>query len=151
MSDKNKNQLVAGGLVLWQYSLLMAFLLCGPWFSQHIVGLLVQIAGIFLGTWAIWTMRRSRLNITPCVRKGSNLIQNGPYRFLRHPMYLSILLFFSPLLAESPSYLRVVSFIALIPGLLIKLNFEEKRLLEHFGLHYSLYMNKTWKFIPFVY
>ncbi len=151
MSYKNKNRLVAGGLVLWQYSMLLLFLLSGSWLSQHIIGLLIQITGIFLGIWAIWSMRSSRLNIAPCVRKGSNLIQNGPYRYLRHPMYLSILLFFSPLLAESPSLLRIISFIALIPGLLIKLNFEEKRLLNHFGLHYSLYMNKTWKFIPFIY
>ncbi len=151
MSEKNKNRLMAGGLVFWQYSILMVFLLSGPWFSQHIISLLIQIIGLFLGIWAIWSMRRSRLNIAPCVRKGSNLIQDGPYRFLRHPMYLSILLFFAPLLTESPSPLRVVSFIALIPGLFIKLNFEEKRLLEHFGLHYSLYMNKTWKFIPFIY
>ncbi len=142
---------MAGVLVLWQYSLLLVFLLNGKWFSQHIISLLIQIIGLFIGFWAIWSMRRSRLNIAPCVRKGSSLIQHGPYRFLRHPMYLSILLFFSPLITESPSNLRIISFIALIPGLFLKLNFEEKRLLDHFGLHYALYMNKTWKFIPFLY
>ena len=123
MSKKIKNRLMAGSLVLWQYSLLLVFLLSGPWFSHHIIGLLVQIIGLFIGFWAIWSMRRSRLNIAPCVRKGSSLIQHGPYRFLRHPMYLSILLFFSPLITESPSNLQILSFIALIHGLFLKLNF----------------------------
>lgn len=39
----------------------------------------------------------------------------------------------------------------LIPSLIMKLNFEEKRLLDYFGLHYAIYMDRTWKFIPFVY
>ncbi len=151
MMKKNKNKLLAIALVSAQYGLLALFLISGSWFSSNIIGFSIQLAGILLAFWAIWEMRRSRLNIAPCVRKGSRLVKSGPYSIMRHPMYLSIILASAPLLFEDPSLMRVLIFILLIPSLFLKLNFEEQRLLEHFGLPYALYINKTWKFIPMIY
>lgn len=112
--------------------------------------LIVSISGIFLGIWSLWTMRKSRLNILPDIRKGAVLVTSGPYYLIRHPMYTSLLLTFIPLFLNHPTGFRLGALIVLISALVGKIRYEEPLLRNHFP-EYQSYTRRTWKMIPWVY
>ena len=80
----------------------------------------------------------------------ATLITNGPYKFIRHPMYTAVLLFCVGLLICNFSLLRTVLVTALIIVLIIKLTLEEKLLLQKFEA-YQDYHKQTYRLIPLVF
>ncbi|KAK6163176.1 hypothetical protein DH2020_000040 [Rehmannia glutinosa] len=81
------------------------------------------------------------------------VVQFGPYRFLRHPIYASTMLLFVTYftaLRAPMSALFTVAVCLMYYGQKAKL--EEALMLETFGERYSEYMSKVrYKLIPFVY
>src|SRR5690606_17426054 len=47
--------------------------------------------GVLLGLWALSSNRLGNFNIRPAPRAGGTLVQQGPYRWIRHPMYTSVI------------------------------------------------------------
>src|SRR3990172_3265288 len=79
-------------LVLIQLITSAAIFLTG---SIWVDGLLLKalfLAGILLAIWAILTIKLKNLQISPEINHGGSLVKSGPYRFIRHPMYASLLL-----------------------------------------------------------
>lgn len=73
--------------------LLVVLLLLQPQATdQHWYIQFVKLVGVAIGVWAIITMGRF-FNISPRVRDNAPLRTKGPYRFVRHPMYLALLIF----------------------------------------------------------
>lgn len=133
-----------------QFLALGIILYTNPWFVQLPVLLAIQVIGLIIGIWAITEMSKSKLNIAPIIREGASLISTGPYRFVRHPMYLSLILFLFPILAVNFNALNGIVFLVLIINLLIKLFYEEKLLSDRFA-RYSDYKQKTWRLIPLIF
>lgn len=83
----------------------------------------------------------------------TSVVQFGPYRWVRHPIYSSVMLLFVTYCAalRAPlSLLFVVAVCVLYYEQKVKL--EEHALIEAFGERYTEYMSKVrYKFIPFVY
>ncbi|PIN25301.1 Farnesyl cysteine-carboxyl methyltransferase [Handroanthus impetiginosus] len=81
------------------------------------------------------------------------VVQFGPYRFVRHPIYASTMLLFVTYFTALRAPLSVLFIIAvclMYYGQKVKL--EEALMLETFGKGYSRYMSKVrYKLIPFVY
>jgi protein-S-isoprenylcysteine O-methyltransferase Ste14 len=115
---------------------------------------LLAFAFIFLSilllAWSIMTMRKSRLNILPDPHTNAILISNGPYRFIRHPMYTAILLGSSGLLFSQFTWFRLLIVLALAIVLVVKLTWEEK-MLSHKFENYKQYRKQTYRLIPFIY
>jgi len=116
----------------------------GPWLQ------LLEAAGILLGLWAIFTMRMGHFNITPDVRKTGQLREQGPYRFIRHPLYASLLLTTLALVINAFTPIRLTLWIVLLADLLLKLIHEESLLAQHFDA-YTAYTSRTKRLLPFVY
>ncbi len=95
-------------------------------------------------------MQKSKLRILPEPSATATLITNGPYRFIRHPMYTAILLGSTGLLIHQFTLVRLVLIIALAIVLLIKLGWEEKMLSQKFE-GYKNYMKQTQKLFPFIF
>ena len=51
-----------------------------------VVGFGITIIGIAIGAWGMLTFARAHTAIVP-IRPASQLVQHGPYRFTRNPMY----------------------------------------------------------------
>jgi protein-S-isoprenylcysteine O-methyltransferase Ste14 len=129
----------------------MAYLLLVfPVFSGNTIPLGIQLLGIVLGIWAILVMSKSKLNITPVPRNGSSLVIFGPYRFVRHPMYLSLLLFLTPIIIYHHTSPGIIVFGIFLGNLILKLSYEEQLLLQTFH-SYKEYQLHTWRLIPWVY
>ena len=142
-----KHPLLSRTLVAVQFSAMGVLLLTGPLIATHPIGLVSQLLAVVLGIWAVVTMRR--FNIVPDPRDDCQLVCHGPYRWVRHPMYLSILLFFMPLVLEAPSPARWVTMGLLILDLIIKLLYEE-RLLRQQVEGYCAYCTRSHRLIPFI-
>ena len=137
-------------LTFIQYTTLPFMLWEMTWFCSNIVLLTLELLGLFIASWAIWEMQKSKLNIAPTPRKNAFLVDTGIYKWIRHPMYTSLLLVFVPMLAENINFLNISVFTVFIINLIFKLHHEEKLLLVFFE-EYSEYKKKTWKMIPYIY
>lgn len=136
-------------LVAIQFTVLLAIAVSGPIVASGF-WLILEVTAILLGIWAILAMRIGNFNVTPQPKKDANLVRVAPYSWIRHPMYLSLILGAGALVANHFSWLRLFFWLALIIDLVIKLNYEEQLLTRHFAGYEQLRQN-SWRLIPFVY
>jgi protein-S-isoprenylcysteine O-methyltransferase Ste14 len=136
--------------VFVQFLSLSLIMLTGPIIPVNGLLLLVEVLGIGLGVWAVLAMGFGNFNITPDPVREGQLIMRGPYSLIRHPMYLALLLFTSPLVMAEFSIFRALIWIVLLFDLMLKLNYEEGLLVVKLE-GYRQYMNKTYRLIPFIF
>lgn len=103
-----------------------------------------------LGLWALGFNRWGNFNIRPELRSGARLVTGGPYRWIRHPMYASVLLGVGALVYADPRLWRVALLVALLVVLMTKAAREESYLRAAFP-EYPAYASRTWRLVPFVY
>ena len=137
-------------LVGVQFACMGAILLSGPWFAGNGWCFALELSGILLVTWAIFTMQLKNINVFPDVRAGSRLVTHGPYQWIRHPMYTALLLIMLALVCESFSYWRGFWWLLLSADLVVKLSYEETLLGEVFD-DYEAYRLRTWRLVPCVF
>jgi protein-S-isoprenylcysteine O-methyltransferase Ste14 len=138
------------GLVAAQLAAIAHLLLTGPWVAKHPVWVWVELAGLALALWAVWAMSPRHLRIGPEVAADARLVTRGPYRFVRHPMYLSVLLATLALVLHHFSVARLIVWLALAVVFVWKLRVEERLLADRFP-EYPEYQRRTKRLIPFVY
>ncbi|MFC0876381.1 methyltransferase family protein [Saccharicrinis sp. FJH2] len=83
--------------------------------------------------------------------KTTNLIDHGVFKYIRHPLYASLVyltwgLFFKHITLP----LLIVAIISSI-FMYITTLYEEKESIAYFGEKYKAYMSKTKRFIPFIF
>lgn len=83
--------------------------------------------------------------ILPAAR---GLVTRGPYRLVRHPLYLGELGVYSGLLIASPSVLAAAGGIVLLGAQWIRLGFEERVLASEFAADYGAYAARTPRLVP---
>jgi protein-S-isoprenylcysteine O-methyltransferase Ste14 len=135
-------------LVSLQFFFILLLVLGSDIHGFSILAFSFLAASFVLVIWAFLSMRKSRLRIIPMPSEDAVLITDGPYQYIRHPMYSSILIGSIGLLINYFSWLRLGILIALFIVLLIKLKWEEKMLSVKFG-DYKHYMQHSSMLIPF--
>jgi protein-S-isoprenylcysteine O-methyltransferase Ste14 len=144
------NLLKSYTLVLVQFGALIALALTGPLIARHPLLLAMELAALALATWALLTVRIHNINVTPDVRRGSRLVREGPFRWIRHPMYASILIGALALVLNEATPLRWLIYAVLVANLLVKLSYEERLLVAAFPL-YADYQKTSKRLLPFIY
>ena len=85
------------------------------------------------------------------VSEGHELIQSGPYRWIRHPIYASML---GMLLATGAAWTWLPMFIAgicfFIAGTEVRIHSEDRLLAAHFGDAFTAYRSRVRAYIPFI-
>jgi protein-S-isoprenylcysteine O-methyltransferase Ste14 len=114
----------------------------------QIPALLLTIFGAALFVWARRALGDSYSGHVS-VTEDQRLVQDGPYRFLRHPAYAGYL-WISLGLAVGYSSLAglAAALFALLPAVIYRIRVEEKLLAEHFGAQFDDYARKTKRLIP---
>lgn len=113
-----------------------------------LVGILCFVLG--LGLFArSHTDLGTNWSITLEVRESHQLVTQGVYRRVRHPMYLALLLYSSGQLLVLPNWIAGPSYgVAMILVVAFRLGAEERMMLEHFGQEYEAYMARTKRLVP---
>lgn len=137
-------------LVFIQFACIIGILLTGEIFTNSIIYNLIIIAGILVGIWAILAMRGGKLNISPDLKDGATIIREGPYKWIRHPMYLAVLTVMLGITLVDPNPARWILLIVLTINLVVKMHHEEKLLQARFK-EYPGYQKSTKRILPFVY
>lgn len=76
-------------------------------------------------------------------------MSNGPYRFIRHPMYAaSLLLIWSSVLGHLSTVTMIVGLIVTL-NIFYRISVEEQHLREHFP-GYAEYARKTKRILPYL-
>lgn len=102
------------------------------------------------GGLVIWTFRRLGKNLTDTVvtRREHTLVVDGPYRWVRHPFYVSAALFVLGASLTAANWFLFVTGCFVVGLLIIRTRTEEEKLLARFGVSYQAYMERTGRFVP---
>ena len=95
---------------------------------------------------ALWIIGMANLGKGLKVLPGADsIVARGIYRFIRHPIYLGIILtHFGLFFACGSTFGMIYLFIITIPLNIIRAKLEEKALFAKFGDRYRAYHNLTW-------
>lgn len=112
-----------------------------------IVGLVLLAIGAVVAAWGALTFRRHGTSMLP-YRAASSLVQTGPFRFSRNPMYLGMALGHiggaAALNAMWPIILLPMALVALYSIVIVK---EEAHLADTFGEAYAGYQKRVRRWI----
>jgi protein-S-isoprenylcysteine O-methyltransferase Ste14 len=107
------------------------------------------MAGLAVALWARVILGRNWSGVVT-LKEGHELVERGPYRFVRHPIYTGILtMFFATALVRG----HVAGFagvLLMFASFWIKLGREEKLMLQQFPERYAAYQHRAKRIIPFV-
>ena len=145
-----KKQIFATLLIIVQFSAIGIII-----FRTHLettlnIGNIIVFISFIIGFWALYSMSKSKFTISPIPRNNAELVNNGLYGFIRHPMYLAVLMLCLGYVIQKPDFINIFTYAILLSNLLIKLHWEEKLLTEKFE-NYRFYQQKTKKLIPFIF
>ena len=136
------------GIALWRP--LPITLSPGIHLSILAVGSMLYFPGIALYLWGYWTLGRmfgisSGLGAT--LYQDHRLIRSGPYRYLRHPMYLAVILAaFGALLIFRTSAMVLFSLSSLV--VIVRAQREEQLLADEFGEEWNAYRQEVNGWLP---
>jgi protein-S-isoprenylcysteine O-methyltransferase Ste14 len=117
------------------------------WLSVRVVGLAVGLAGAVLLVWASVLLGRFMVH-EAAVRQDHALVECGPYRFVRHPVYAGYLaLLFGSGVASLNVCVLLIWPVSLL-GILIQAASEEHVLEQRFGQDYERYVRRTGRLVP---
>jgi protein-S-isoprenylcysteine O-methyltransferase Ste14 len=100
--------------------------------------------------WLIWMFHTLGRNLTDTVvtRRDAYLVDYGPYRFVRNPMYTGILLLGMSLGLALGTWLLPLAASFMFTLLALRTRKEEQYLIERFGDQYRSYMQRVGRFFP---
>lgn len=137
-------------LVMLKFGLFFAILYTGGIVPVNFIGLGTQLIGVVLYVLAFVSFNKKYFSFMPLPKPGAYIIMHGPYSFLRHPMYLAMLLMTLPLTYEYFSlkiaFLQVS--LTVVIGLLV---YIEEYVFGNVDLNYKNYIKYTKMIFPLLF
>jgi protein-S-isoprenylcysteine O-methyltransferase Ste14 len=154
------SRFLQAGLVLIGVALIFNFdnWLVSGWIAARVVpestpvvfgGAVLTAAGMFFSVWARLTLGRNWSGLVT-IKQDHELIQRGPYQLVRHPIYTGMLV---GMLGTAFIYGIARCFVGVLAvGLAfwLKMQIEERFMLQQFGAQYADYRQHVRALIPFV-
>ncbi|MAG61171.1 hypothetical protein CL619_05260 [archaeon] len=146
-------ELLTFWLFLFSYSAVIILSLTNFYYTRTIFypGILILLAGIGLRIYTKLLLGKF-FHVNIVIHKDHQMIKDGIYKYLRHPMYLANIFIFLGIAMTFVSYLGVIgTFILVIPTTVLRIHREEKYLKEKFGSLYEDYQKRSKRMIPYLY
>lgn len=98
----------------------------------------------------VWMFRHLGENITPTasVRREHQLVNTGPYRLIRHPLYSFGTLWWLGMSLVMTSWFTALMTVLTFLAIIRRTRHEEAALVERFGDEYRDYMEQTPRYLP---
>jgi len=112
-------------------------------------GAVLCIAGFAFCIWARFTLGRNWSGVVT-LKGGHELITNGPYALVRHPIYIGLLTMFVATVIVLGHVAGIIAMPFVFVSLWIKLRHEEKLMLTKFPNEYAAYQQRVKRIIPFI-
>lgn len=119
--------------------------------------LLLASSGSLLAVAGVGLVLRSRAELGPAwsfvpkADQGAGLVTTGPYRLVRHPIYLGLaLLVMGEALAFASWPALMIVLFGIVPTFAWRARAEEKLLRRTFGERYAVYQQRAKMLIPYV-
>lgn len=143
-------------MTMW---ILMCVQIAGLQFWQFEQSLAIQLLGFILASLGVWVSFAARKELganwthasESQIKNRHALVKTGIYAYIRHPIYLGLILCFVGGEIVAGSYVFVLFLVALSVLSYAQALAEEKILTGHFGTEYTDYMRSTKMLIPYVY
>ena len=119
-----------------------------------VVGLIIYLAGFGFTLWARRTLGKYwglSTSLDVKLFDEHQLIQSGPYAFVRHPMYFGAWIFMFGLLLLYPTWTILILLVSMLTAFSGRARREEVALAERFGDSWVEYKQRTWFIIPLIY
>jgi protein-S-isoprenylcysteine O-methyltransferase Ste14 len=110
----------------------------------------IVLAGLVFALWARVELGRN-WNLNPSIQENHELIERGPYVYVRHPMYSGLVLMLLGTVIWYGRWVGAIVFVASLVGTWLKLRAEERLLIGHFGTSYLKYKERVKALIPFIF
>jgi protein-S-isoprenylcysteine O-methyltransferase Ste14 len=114
------------------------------------LGLILFHTGMFIRIQAVRTLKR-QFSIYVAIQENHQLITNGIYSQIRHPIYLGAFLSLTGFALIFPTLLGFLFVIVYSMLLGHRMTQEERLMLKHFGSVYEEYISKSYRLIPHIY
>jgi protein-S-isoprenylcysteine O-methyltransferase Ste14 len=121
------------------------------WNILFALGILIIIVGLMIRIISIRTLKQY---FTYSVTKAENheLIENGFYKFIRHPGYLGQLVIFIGISISLSNWLSIILMVlSTLIGYMNRIRVEERFMIEQLGEKYLDYQIRTKKLLPKIY
>ena len=143
--------MIASVLVAAQFGLMAVILAFGSVPLHSLPAAVTGAGGVLLGLWTLLHNRPGNFNIRPLPKADGLLVTDGPYRWIRHPMYTAVLLVMASFtFAAHGLHPGWVALVALLAVLTAKARLEERLLRITFPA-YAEYAGRTHRFVPGMY
>jgi protein-S-isoprenylcysteine O-methyltransferase Ste14 len=130
-----------------------------PWLVAHVVGggwtrYWIAVAMVAVGIlFAVWARVALGGNWSGAVtvKEGHELIDRGPYRRIRHPIYTGLLLSVLGTGLAAGRVYGLLAFVIALVAMVRKLRIEELYMAQEFGDRYAAYGQRSWALLPWIY
>ena len=112
-------------------------------------GVVLCVAGFAFCIWARFTLGRNWSGVVT-LKRGHELISDGPYALVRHPIYTGLLTMFVATVIVLGHVAGIIALPFVFMSLWIKLRYEEKLMLKQFPNEYTAYQRRVKRIIPFI-
>ena len=110
-------------------------------------GLTVAVIGIGIAIWGRRTMRAAGTNINPSL-PALAIVQSGPFRYSRNPLYLALTLLFLGLTVAVNTWWGIVVLVPLASVMHVGVVLREERYLDQkFGESYRQYRSRVRRYL----
>jgi protein-S-isoprenylcysteine O-methyltransferase Ste14 len=117
----------------------------------EILGATAYVLGFFTMAWALLTLGRSYQLGGSTPRTQDDMIADGPYKVVRHPMYAAALSISLGLACLTQSWVFLAVFFIYLVLVLPLIALEERDLRKAYGERYAAYQQKVKRLVPLVY
>lgn len=115
----------------------------------RILGIIFVVLGFVLMNWSAYILGK-QFSTDVTIQKDHDLITTGPYKRIRHPRYLGIIIFFLWVAWVFNALISILIIIILSGFLIWRVYDEEKIMKKEFKNKREAYTKKSWKLVPFI-
>ena len=112
-------------------------------------GVFLCVSGLMFAIWARLILGRNWSGVVT-LKEGHELIERGPYRVVRHPIYTGILAMLAGTAIALGYFGSFIGLLLVFVSFWVKLKREEDLMLEHFPDKYAAYQHRVKRIIPFL-